>query len=234
MRVITSLAEKEWLLFLWHLVVFRFLWYFSVWLVSYHSPLIYVFSFPFSSWGPWDLKLSGKSEPNPGLCGKGKVLSPEFFSCHLNKQTDPSSALSKIPWQLCFFFLAVPWGTQDLKSLARNWIHVPCGGSTDWITIGSPSFWDVSSSFCFISYLLHKYYIFTKGKDKQNENKSHLWRVMILPAIFLSIYTILKKKKRKIIGIILNIQWYILLSYTMYCEYILTIINICTLLKVTT
>ena len=28
------------------------------------------------------------------------------------------------------------------------------------------------------------------------------------------------------IGIILNIQWYILLSYTRYCEYILTIVSV--------
>ena len=40
--------------------------------------------------------------------------------------------LSKISSLICsFFFLAKPHGMQDLSSLTRDGIHVPCSGSTE-------------------------------------------------------------------------------------------------------
>ena len=40
--------------------------------------------------------------------------------------------LGKISCLICsFFFLAKPHGMQDLSSLTRDGIHVPCSGSTE-------------------------------------------------------------------------------------------------------
>ena len=59
-------------------------------------------------------------------------------------------------------------------------------------------------------------------KQKRDKMKTKDWRVTVLLAIVLSIYVI-NKNKRKKLGSYLYVWLCILLFYTLYCDYILTI-----------